>query len=103
MAIKDFTIYHLFPFYTHFMFGRRYEKIMTSLSVWEPGMYVFCKKIFNNSHVYVSFQSSGETSPASLTPAGTPALGTHAPKYGTVIPNRIFVGGIAANVSNLKF
>ena len=50
---------------------------------------------------FVCFQSSGETSPASLTPAGTPALGAHAPKYGTVIPNRIFVGGIAANVSRL--
>lgn len=50
--------------------------------------------------VCFALQSSGETSPASLTPAGTPSLGgTHAPKYGTVIPNRIFVGGIAANVS----
>ena len=26
-------------------------------------------------------------------------MGTHAPKFGTVIPSRIFVGGIAANVS----
>ena len=48
------------------------------------------------------FQSSGEVSPASLTPSSTPSLaGTHAPKYGTVIPNRIFVGGIAANVRQL--
>ena len=40
--------------------------------------------------------SSGETSPLSITPAGTP-LSNQAPKYGTLIPNRIFVGGIAAN------
>lgn len=38
--------------------------------------------------------SSGE----SVSPAGTP-LSAQAPKYGTLIPNRIFVGGIAANVS----
>lgn len=40
--------------------------------------------------------SSGETSPLSITPSGTP-LSNSAPKYGTLIPNRIFVGGIAAN------
>ena len=40
--------------------------------------------------------SSTDVSPTS-TPCGTPLSG--APKYGTVIPNRIFVGGIAANVS----
>lgn len=39
-----------------------------------------------------------DVSPTS-TPCGTPLSG--APKYGTVIPNRIFVGGIAANVSGL--
>jgi hypothetical protein len=44
---------------------------------------------------------SGETSPAqSVTPStcSTP-LGTHAPKYGTVIPNRVFVGGITADTT----
>ena len=53
----------------------------------------------------IMFQSSADVSP-SVTPSGTPLSGTHAPKYGTVIPNRIFVGGIAANVSlnvNLGF
>jgi len=35
---------------------------------------------------------------AAGTPAGTPSLQT-APKYGTLIPNRIFVGGIAGNAS----
>ncbi|XP_022305708.1 uncharacterized protein LOC111112487 isoform X4 [Crassostrea virginica] len=42
--------------------------------------------------------SSADVSP-SATPSSTPLGGTHAPKYGTVIPNRIFVGGIAANTS----
>lgn len=52
-----------------------------------------CNKIFD------LFQtSSGDVSP-STTPCGTPLSG--APKFGTVIPNRIFVGGIAANVSYL--
>ncbi|XP_060554297.1 protein boule-like, partial [Ruditapes philippinarum] len=40
--------------------------------------------------------SSGDVSP-STTPCGTPLSG--APKFGTVIPNRIFVGGIAANTT----
>lgn len=42
--------------------------------------------------------SSADVSP-SATPSSTPLSSTHAPKYGTVIPNRIFVGGIAANTS----
>lgn len=42
--------------------------------------------------------SSADVSP-SVTPSSTPLSSTHAPKYGTVIPNRIFVGGIAANTS----
>lgn len=44
------------------------------------------------------WQSSTDVSP-SATPSSTPLVGTHAPKFGTVIPSRIFVGGIAANVS----
>ncbi|XP_045168498.2 protein boule-like isoform X2 [Mercenaria mercenaria] len=40
--------------------------------------------------------SSADVSP-STTPCGTPLSG--APKFGTVIPNRIFVGGIAANTT----
>ena len=44
-------------------------------------------------------QSSADVSP-SATPSATPLVGTHAPKFGTVIPSRIFVGGIAANVSS---
>ncbi|XP_048242725.1 protein boule-like isoform X9 [Haliotis rufescens] len=43
--------------------------------------------------------SSADVSPCT-TPSGTPLSGNHAPKFGTVIPNRIFVGGIAANVSS---
>ena len=43
--------------------------------------------------------SSGDTSPGPGSTAGTPLGGTHPPKYGHVVPNRIFVGGIAANVS----
>ncbi|KAI0211606.1 Protein boule [Lamellibrachia satsuma] len=46
--------------------------------------------------------SSGEVSPASVTPAGTPSLISQAPKYGTLIPNRIFVGGIAANTTEVE-
>ena len=45
-------------------------------------------------------QSSTDVSP-SATPNSTPLVGAHAPKFGTVIPSRIFVGGIAANVSSL--
>ena len=48
----------------------------------------------------VLFQSSTELS-ASPTPSSTPMVGSHVPKFGTVIPSRIFVGGIAANVSIL--
>ncbi|XP_048754062.2 deleted in azoospermia-like isoform X4 [Ostrea edulis] len=44
---------------------------------------------------------SADVSP-SVTPSSTPLSSTHAPKYGTVIPNRIFVGGIAANTSELE-
>ena len=48
----------------------------------------------------VLFQtSSGEVSAAG-SPSGTP-IANQVPKYGTLIPNRIFVGGIAANVSML--
>ncbi|KAK2159914.1 hypothetical protein LSH36_143g00008, partial [Paralvinella palmiformis] len=39
--------------------------------------------------------SSGEVSAAG-SPSGTP-IANQVPKYGTLIPNRIFVGGIAAN------
>lgn len=49
-------------------------------------------------NVFCLQSSSADVSP-SATPSSTPLGGTHAPKYGTVIPNRIFVGGIAANVS----
>ena len=57
---------------------------------------------FLSHPVWGPFQtSSGEVSPVSVTPAGTPSLVTQAPKYGTLIPNRIFVGGIASNVSIL--
>ncbi|VDI70874.1 RNA-binding protein 24-like [Mytilus galloprovincialis] len=42
--------------------------------------------------------TSADISPC-ITPSTTPLSGTHAPKYGTVIPNRIFVGGIAANTT----
>ncbi|KAK7500767.1 hypothetical protein BaRGS_00008011, partial [Batillaria attramentaria] len=42
--------------------------------------------------------SSTDVSP-SATPSTTPLVGTHAPKFGTVIPSRIFVGGIAANTA----
>ncbi|XP_064614301.1 protein boule-like isoform X3 [Liolophura sinensis] len=45
--------------------------------------------------------SSGDVSP-SPTPSTTPLSGTHAPKYGTVVPNRIFVGGIAANTTEAE-
>ncbi|XP_021373538.1 protein boule-like isoform X3 [Mizuhopecten yessoensis] len=50
----------------------------------------------------VSFQSSSADVSPSITPCGTPLSGTHAPKYGTVIPNRIFVGGIAANTTEAE-
>ncbi|XP_064647872.1 protein boule-like [Lineus longissimus] len=48
-------------------------------------------------HSYNCQSSSGEVSPSSTPVSGITS--THAPKYGTVIPNRIFVGGIAANTS----
>ncbi|ESP00378.1 hypothetical protein LOTGIDRAFT_99938, partial [Lottia gigantea] len=38
----------------------------------------------------------------SATPSTTPLSGTNAPKFGTVIPNRIFVGGIAANTTDAE-
>ncbi|XP_048242713.1 RNA-binding protein Musashi homolog 2-like isoform X2 [Haliotis rufescens] len=45
--------------------------------------------------------SSADVSPCT-TPSGTPLSGNHAPKFGTVIPNRIFVGGIAANTTEAE-
>lgn len=53
---------------------------------------------FNEFSCFLLKSSSADVSP-SATPSSTPLSSTHAPKYGTVIPNRIFVGGIAANVS----
>lgn len=49
--------------------------------------------------VTIVFQSTSADISPCVTPSTTPLSGNHAPKYGTVIPNRIFVGGIAANVS----
>ena len=46
---------------------------------------------------FILQSTSTDVSP-STTPCGTPLSGSNAPKFGTVIPNRIFVGGIAANV-----
>jgi len=45
--------------------------------------------------------SSADGSPVS-TPSSTPLTGGHAPKYGTIIPSRIFVGGIAANTTDAE-
>lgn len=44
--------------------------------------------------------SSTDGSPVT-TPSSTPLTG-HAPKYGTIIPSRIFVGGIAANTTDAE-
>lgn len=44
--------------------------------------------------------SSADGSPVT-TPSSTPLSG-HTPKYGTVIPSRIFVGGIAANTTDAE-
>lgn len=44
--------------------------------------------------------SSADVSPCP-TPVGTP-ISTHAPKYGTVIPNRIFVGGITTTTTEAE-
>ena len=62
--------------------------------------YITISKVFNLESLTAQqflFQSA-DVSPTS-TPCGTPLSGSNAPKFGTVIPNRIFVGGIAANVS----
>ncbi|XP_015434077.1 PREDICTED: atrophin-1-like isoform X1 [Dufourea novaeangliae] len=51
--------------------------------------------------IYLSSASTGGTegsSPAS-SPASATSLTMAAPKYGTLVPNRIFVGGISANTS----
>lgn len=48
-----------------------------------------------------SKMSSADGSPAT-TPSTTPVAGGHTPKYGTVIPSRIFVGGIAANTTDAE-
>lgn len=45
--------------------------------------------------------SSTDVSPAA-TPSSTPITGAHASKFGTVIPSRIFVGGIAANTTDAE-
>jgi len=44
--------------------------------------------------------SSADGSPVT-TPSSTPLSG-HTPKYGTIIPSRIFVGGIAANTTDAE-
>jgi len=48
-----------------------------------------------------SKMSSADGSPVT-TPSSTPLSGGHAPKYGTIIPSRIFVGGIAANTTDAE-
>lgn len=45
--------------------------------------------------------SSADGSPVT-TPSNTPLTGGHASKYGTIIPSRIFVGGIAANTTDAE-
>lgn len=45
--------------------------------------------------------SSADGSPVT-TPSSTPLTGGHTPKYGTIIPSRIFVGGIAANTTDAE-
>ncbi|XP_076466666.1 protein boule-like isoform X2 [Babylonia areolata] len=52
-------------------------------------------------NVRVQNMSSTDVSPSG-TPSSTPLMGTHAPKFGTVIPSRIFVGGIAANTAETE-
>jgi len=47
--------------------------------------------------------SSADGSPGTTcSPSSTPLSGGHTPKYGTVIPSRIFVGGIAANTTDAE-
>ncbi|KAH9520088.1 hypothetical protein Btru_059912 [Bulinus truncatus] len=48
-----------------------------------------------------SKMSSADVSPVT-TPSSTPLSGGHPPKFGTVIPSRIFVGGIAANTTDAE-
>jgi len=43
-------------------------------------------------------QLSSRESSLSLTPSCTPVSSGQIPKYGTLIPNRIFVGGLPADV-----
>lgn len=57
--------------------------------------------------VFIYFQSSTSTGGTEgSSPASSPASGTSlamaAPKYGTLVPNRIFVGGISANTSEAE-
>ena len=48
---------------------------------------------------YCLCKMSSRESSLSLTPSGTPLSSGQMPKYGTLIPNRVFVGGIASDVS----
>ena len=48
--------------------------------------------------LYVLCQSLSRESSLSLTPSSTPASSGQIPKYGTLIANRIFVGGLPADV-----
>lgn len=50
----------------------------------------------------MSITSEGLSPASSPTDSGTLGPGTHPPKYGTLIPNRIFVGGIAANTNEVE-
>lgn len=47
------------------------------------------------------FQSSSRESSLCMTPKST-SLSGQVPKYGTLIPNRVFVGGISGDVSICK-
>ncbi|GAB1608973.1 boule-like, boule [Argonauta hians] len=57
-------------------------------------------QISSGAKLSPSVQSSSDVSPCP-TPVGTP-LSTQAPKYGTVIPNRIFVGGITTTTTEAE-
>ena len=82
----------------HEILGRRGTLIKLNLG-W--ALHLSIRTQLCQVHLYfVCLQSSTDVSP-SATPSSTPLVGTHAPKFGTVIPSRIFVGGIAANVSTV--
>ncbi|GFO46270.1 parathyroid hormone/parathyroid hormone-related peptide receptor-like [Plakobranchus ocellatus] len=85
----------------HSHVNQREEKFIDRHSSACKTIFMFRFKYFSSKENKKTVYSSADVSPVT-TPSSTPLTGGHPPKFGTVIPSRIFVGGIAANTTDAE-